>query len=67
METAQHLDLALISGLQRTEPLLLSWPMDGVPTGWLSIQTPEAWREFVASLSLPKDIPEIVAAKYQRA
>lgn len=67
METTAHLDLALISGLRREHPLLLSWPMDGVPAGWLSIQTPEAWREFVISLSLPSGIPEIVTAKYRRA
>jgi hypothetical protein len=67
MEKAPHLDLELISGLQREQPLLLSWPMDGIPAGWLSIQTPEAWRELVASLSLPKGIPEIVTAKYRRA
>ncbi len=67
MPEAEHLDLALISGLQRQEPLTLSWPMDGIPAGWLSIQTPEAWREFVMSLSLSDGIPEIVQAKYQRA
>ena len=58
METAQHLDLALISGLRRDQPLLLSWPMDGIPAGWLSIQTPQGWREFVASLSLPRASPK---------
>ena len=67
MPEAEHLDLALISGLQRQEPLTLSWPIDGIPASWLSIQTPEAWREFVLSLSLPDGIPEIVRAKYQRA
>jgi hypothetical protein len=67
MEPAQHLDLALITGLRRDQPLLLSWPMDGIPVGWLSIQTPQAWQEFVASLNLPTGIPEIVTAKYRRA
>lgn len=67
MESSQHLDLALIYGLQREEPLLLSWPMDGVPAGWLSIKTPEEWRTFIASLSLPNGIPEIVSAKYRRS
>jgi len=67
IETSPHLDLTLIAGLQREEPLLLSWPTDGVPAGWLSIQTPEEWRAFVASLSLPNGVPEIVSAKYRRA
>ena len=67
METAQHLDLALILSFRREQPLLLSWPMDGIPVGWLSIQTPQAWQEFVASLNLPTGIPEIVTAKYRRA
>ena len=67
METAQHLDLALISGFRREQPLVVSWPMDGIPVGWLSIQTPQAWQEFVASLSLPTGIPGIVSAKYRRA
>lgn len=67
MPDADNFDLALISGLQREEPLLLSWPMDGIPAGWLSIQTPQAWRKFVLSLNLPDGIPEIVRAKYQRA
>jgi hypothetical protein len=63
----EHLDLALISGFERREPLTLSWPMDGIPAGWLLIKTPQAWREFVLSLGLPGDIPEIVSAKYRRA
>jgi hypothetical protein len=67
MSETEHLDLALISGLQREEPLTLAWPMDGIPAGWLSIQTPEAWRKFVLSLNLPDGIPEIVRAKYRRA
>jgi hypothetical protein len=67
MAESEHLDLALISGLQREEPLTLSWPMEGIPAGWLSIQTPDAWREFVLSLNLPDGIPEIVRAKYRRA
>jgi hypothetical protein len=69
MAESEHLDLdlALISGLQREAPLILSWPMDGIPAGWLSIQTPDAWREFVLSLNLPDGIPEIVSAKYRRA
>jgi hypothetical protein len=67
MPELEHLDLALISGFERPEPLTLSWPMDGIAAGWLSIQTPEAWREFVLSLSLPDGVPEIVRAKYRRA
>ncbi|HKS77117.1 MAG TPA: hypothetical protein VJQ82_28160 [Terriglobales bacterium] len=67
MSHAEHLDLALISGFAREEPLILFWPMDGIPVGQLTIPTPQAWREFVLSLSLPNGIPEIVQAKYRRA
>lgn len=67
MANTEHLDLALISGLEREEPLTLFWPMDGIPVGQLVIQTPGAWRQFVRSLNLPDGIPEIVGAKYQRA
>lgn len=67
MPNTEHLDLALISGLEREEPLILFWPMDGIPVGQLTIPTPQAWKQFVLSLSLPDGIPEIVRAKYQRA
>jgi hypothetical protein len=40
---------------------------NGIPVRWLSIQTPEVWREFVLSLSLPDGIPETVGTKYRRA
>ena len=63
----EHLDLALISGWQRKEPLILFWPLDGMPVGQLTVHTPQAWREFVLSLSLPEGIPEIVLAKFERA
>jgi hypothetical protein len=46
---------------------MLPSPQDGTPAGWLSIPTPEAWREFVLSLTLPAGIPDIVSAKYNRA
>jgi hypothetical protein len=67
MREILELNLALIAGLKRSEPLMLPWPQDGTPAGWLSISTPEAWREFVLSLSLPVGIPDFVAAKYNRA
>jgi hypothetical protein len=37
MANTEHLDLALISGLERDEPLTLYWPMDGIPVGQLVI------------------------------
>ena len=67
MRETLELNLGLIAGLKRCEPLMLPWPQDGIPAGWLSISTPEAWREFVLSLSLPVGIFDIVAAKYNRA
>jgi len=60
-------NLTLIAGAKRNEPLMLPWPQDGIPAGWLSMATPEAWREFVLSLSLPVGIPDIVLAKFHRA
>jgi hypothetical protein len=67
MYDTEHLDLGLISGLRRQEPLVLSWPCNGVPAGWLQIATPREWLEFVGSLGLPRGIPEIVSTKYRRA
>lgn len=67
MPNTEHLDLALISGLEREEPLTLFWPMVGIPVGQLAIPTSQAWREFVLSFSLPDGVPEIVRVKYQRA
>jgi hypothetical protein len=46
---------------------MLPWPQEGIPSGWLSMETPEAWRDFVLSLSLPAGIPDIVTAKFNRA
>jgi hypothetical protein len=62
-----HLDLALIAGLQRDAPFVLAWPTDTTPAGFLYFPTATEWRAFVASLRLPHGIPEIVAAKYRRA
>lgn len=67
MREPLDIDLTLIAGVKSSEPLMLPWPQDGVPAGWLSMATPEAWREFVLSLSLPAGIPDIVMAKFQRA
>ncbi len=67
MREPLDLNLTLIAAWRRSEPLMLPWPRDGVPAGWLSMATPEAWREFVLSLSLPAGIPDIVMAKFNRA
>jgi hypothetical protein len=49
------------------EPLNMIWPMPGNPAGWLSFSNFGEWREFIFGLSLRHPVPEIVAAKFERA
>jgi hypothetical protein len=63
----EPLELRLISHLQREEPMLLPWPMEGVPVGLMSFRTPEEWHVFISSLALPASVPMIVLAKFRRA
>lgn len=67
MYESEHLDLKLIAGLTREDPLLLPWPLDGIPAGFMQFHTPQQWQCFVAGLGLPAFIPEIVSAKFRRA
>lgn len=51
----------------RQEPLLLAWPADGQAGGFMSFDSPDAWRAFVGSLGIHPLIPMIVQAKFERA
>jgi hypothetical protein len=59
--------LELVSGMQRTDPLTLPWPVSGNPGGFVSFETPAQWQGFILSLSLSAGIPDIVTSKYRRA
>lgn len=61
------LDLTLLKGAHRAQPLALPWPAPDKPAGFIEFSTPAQWRTFVSSLGLPQGIPEIVAAKFRRA
>jgi hypothetical protein len=61
------LDLTLLGGANRVEPLTIPWPAPGKPGGFIEFSTATQWRAFVLSLSLRSGIPEIVAAKFRRA
>ena len=67
MQDYSFLDIGLLAGAQRKAPLHLAWPAPGLPAGFVEFTTAAQWRAFVLSLSLPPEIPEIVAAKFRRA
>lgn len=48
-------------------PFVVPWPMPGSLGGFVSFETFERWKDFVAALSLHDRIPTIVSAKYARA
>ncbi|MBN8812376.1 MULTISPECIES: hypothetical protein [unclassified Sphingomonas] len=56
----------IVAQFQR-EPLLLPWPADGNPGGFLSFETGAQWRDFIAGLGIDPHIPDIVQAKFDRA
>ena len=60
-------DVAVLAGTGRDIPLILPWPVQGNPGGFLSFSSPTEWQKFISSLSLSPGIPEIVAAKFRRA
>jgi len=43
------------------------WPMPGNPAACVSFSTFDEWLEFVSGLDLRHTVPEIVAAKFERA
>ena len=50
-----------------TDPLLIVWPAPGKPAACVSFSTFVEWRDFVLRLGLKRAVPEIVAAKFERA
>lgn len=51
----------------REEPMLLAWPTQGNPGGFIRFEKAADWRVFVENLGIDPLIPEIVRAKFARA
>jgi hypothetical protein len=51
----------------RDDPVLLAWPTQGNPGGFIQFANAAEWRAFVDSLCIDASIPKIVRAKYARA
>jgi hypothetical protein len=51
----------------RDEPVLLAWPTQGNPGGFVRFEKAAEWQAFVESLRIDTRIPEIVRAKFARA
>jgi hypothetical protein len=67
MEDSLFLDVDILAGMRRNTPLVLPWPIQGNPAGFLSFSGRAEWLDFMQSLSLSSEIPEIIAAKFRRA
>lgn len=48
-------------------PMVVPWPMPGNPAALVPFATFAEWHEAVAGLKLRRAVPQIVAAKYERA
>lgn len=48
-------------------PLLLPWPIPGNPVGFVNFGSFPEWRDFILRLGLRSGIPQILAAKFERA
>ena len=51
----------------REEPMLLVWPTQSNPSGFIRFEKAADWHAFVESLGIDPRIPEIVRAKFARA
>jgi hypothetical protein len=68
MRITKALETALAAATEnRAEPVRMMWPTAGNPAGWLSFSTFVEWQAFVTGLDLTRTVPEIVAAKFERA
>jgi len=68
MQITKTLETALAAATEdRAEPVRIMWPTPGNPAGWLTFSTFAQWQEFVANLDLTRTVPDIVAAKFERA
>ncbi|SAL09846.1 hypothetical protein AWB64_00207 [Caballeronia sordidicola] len=57
-----HIDLP-----PRPEPLLMPWPVQGNPGGFIQFDHADQWRAFIAKLDMDARIPDVVRLKYARA
>jgi hypothetical protein len=51
----------------REQPILLAWPIQGNPGGFIQFDKATDWQAFIEGLSIDPCIPEIVRAKFARA
>jgi hypothetical protein len=65
--TTNFLDAVALAATQSTGPLVVPWPVPGNPGGFVSFANFAEWQAFVMNLGLRRTIPDIVAAKFERA
>jgi len=51
----------------REKPLLVPWPMQGSPNGFIQFDHTDQWRAFIVNLDIDFRVPLVVRAKYARA
>ena len=61
------MDINLLNGAHREDPLILPWPMPGNAGELLRFRSTDEWRDFISSLSVHPGIPQIVLLKFKRA
>jgi hypothetical protein len=49
------------------DPVRMIWPVQGNPVAWVSFATFAEWHDFIERLGIKHVVPEIVAAKFERA
>jgi hypothetical protein len=49
------------------DPVRMIWPVQGNPVAWVSFASFSEWHDFIDRLGLKHPVPEIVAAKFERA
>jgi hypothetical protein len=67
MHVSKTLLVALSAADRDDIPLAIPWPMPGDLGGFVTFARFEEWQEFVLGLGLRRNVPEIVAAKFERA
>jgi hypothetical protein len=61
------IDAVAAAGERSGAPLIVPWPIPGNPAGFVSFSSFAEWAQFVERLGLRDGIPQIVAAKFERA
>lgn len=51
----------------REEPLLVPWPAQGSPNGFIRFDHADQWRTFIGNLDIDFRVPLVVRVKYARA